>query len=243
MNGQSYTYTFFGKVFPERANVKFSQLENEMKWNDNKINGVLSIDCSQIMAQYTCNSKIEDIYTFKNDIKEQIRSIVDIIGYTNGCGYDIEITSCVDSLDRQIVFGVNIADTEKFSEKRPHKVNDLFLILSSSEYQICFRRCLADLREAIRSPKDTGFFCYRGLESLRQFFANKHDLSDGKSWEKFRDELDVEMKKIIEIKKYADPVRHGGNISISSEERYKIVESTWEIVDKFIEYALMNMKK
>jgi len=241
VNEKIYTYTFFGRVFPERANVYLKELKNVIKWNNTDIDGVLSINSSQIMAQYKCNLNIEDIYTFKNDIEEHIRFMVDIIGYNNGCGYDVEIISCIDSLDRQIVFGVAIDNIEEFSKKRLHNINDLIFKISSSEYQIYFRRCLADLREAIRSPKDTVFFCYRGIESLRQYFVEKYNLDEKNSWEKLRDELGVERKKIDDIKNFADPVRHGNGTKITSKERYDIVISTWEVVDNFIEYALKNI--
>ena len=98
MSREEFLYIFSGKVFPERADVNISQLNFIIKNEDAKIEGKVctSIIASQIMAKFECKNKVENIYTLKNYIEDNIRLQVDILGYLIGCGYDIEITSVVE---------------------------------------------------------------------------------------------------------------------------------------------------
>lgn len=169
--------------------------------------------------------------------------MVDTVGYTNGCGYDIEITSCIDSEDNITIFGVNIEnDIENFSKQRPCGVPEI-IQLANSEYGPYLRFSFSDLRESIKNPSQTGFFCFRAIESLRQYFVIKYSLRDHQSWEKFRNCLNIERDKIDYIKNFSDPVRHGNRIHITSKERLKVMADTWDIVDNYVEYGLQNLKQ
>jgi len=225
---QEYYSVFFGKVFPERANVSIAPSMLSLKAEDAGIMGELkiSISLSQITAVFKSEQTIADFYTLKNYIEDAIRLEVDALGYLLGCGYDIEITSMVDSLDNRIVFGVGVPILQKDSTSRVNKFDIVMQIYQNPKGDY-LRRCLADLREAIRSPKDTGFFCYRGIESLRQYFLKESGAkNDGESWIKLRDKLNIDREHIEYIKQYADPVRHGDAIFVSDEDRGKILTIT-----------------
>jgi hypothetical protein len=244
------TYIFFGKVLPERANVHIPpQIAEVTDLNGKKIGEMTSfIVASQITIQVTLTQKFNEIITLKNDIEDAIRVQVDVLGYTNSCGYDIEITQVMDLSGNIQVFGVNIEDTDKFPLKRPKKFFEIMPLISTEQGDY-LRLCLSDLREAIRTPKDTGFFCYRSIECLRQYFVdinklnNQKDKDRKKSWDIFKGELDIERLNIDFIKEYADPVRHGGKKSYSAAEGKKMLEITWEIIDKYIAYASNGYKK
>ncbi|PKL57827.1 MAG: hypothetical protein CVV34_05495 [Methanomicrobiales archaeon HGW-Methanomicrobiales-5] len=253
MSPESYTYFFFGKVMPERANVNISPLMGEMKnFNGEKIGEMkTSILVSQITAQITQNTQIQkydELLTIKNALEDAIRVQLDVLGYTNSCGYDIEITQVTDISGAVRVFGVNVDNTDQFPLKRPKNFSEI-MPLFSTETGEYLRLSLSDLREAIRSPKDTGFFCYRSIECLRQYFVdanklnNQKDKDRQKSWEILRSELDVDRQKIDFIKLYAGPVRHGGKKQYSAEEGKKMLDMTWEILDKYIIFACNGYKK
>jgi hypothetical protein len=251
MTSRCYTYIFFGKVLPERADVHIPpQIAEVTDLNGKKIGEMnTSIIASQITVQVTLTQNFEnEILSLKNDIEEAIRVQVDLLGYTNSCGYDIEITQVTDLLGNFRVFGVNIDDPNKFPLKRPKKFFEIWPLFSTKQGDY-LRLCLSDLREAIRNPKDTGFFCYRSIECVKQYFVdayklnNQDDKDRKKSWDIFRGELDIEREKIDFIKEYADPVRHGGKKSYSAAEGKKMLEITWEIIDKYIVYACNGYKK
>lgn len=59
----------------------------------------------------------------------------------------------------------------------------------------CLTRALSDIRGAIRCPVDTGFYSFRCVETLRQFFAESRD-DKARSWAKLRNRLQVERSYI-----------------------------------------------
>ena len=239
-------YTFFGKIFPERANVNFFPITTNFNIKDFGIEGTLKtyISVSQITAQFSTTKRVENVQTLKNHVEDIVRLEVDILGYTLSCGYDVEITSMIDSLGHgDLIFGVNFEhDIEEFRKKHPSP-NEILSLLSN-KMDDYLRLCLSDLREAIRKPKDTGFFCYRGIESLSHHFSQKYRISDDKiKWEKMRHELEINESDLRYIKEFADPVRHGKVTLITDTDRRKILDKTWEIVDKYIIYGRNGYQK
>ena len=99
------------------------------------------------------------------------------------------------------------------------------------------QRCFADLVSAMKNADDTGFYCYRALESLRRHCAETHGLSNsGKAaqWEKFREVASTNRDSIDRIKATADPARHGEVVGITSEKRAELLTATWDIVDSYL---------
>lgn len=133
-----------------------------------------------------------------------------------------------------------IYTTEEVSKKLGRLLN-----LSQEKEGIYFSRCLADLRNSLRAPFDTPFYCFRAIECLRQAFCIQFQLYPEKqraeSWNALRKELGITRDLISEnIQKYAMPNRHGYIEEFSEEQRAKILETTWGIVDRYIEYSNKN---
>lgn len=236
----NYVYNFFGKVFPERAQV--GKLNSNFYINApaaglrGKVD--LSIDISQIIARFTSSTRVKNPYTLRNYVEDVIRLQIDIYSYLFGCGFDIEITSLTTSFDDSyIIFGVNVGIPDICRNKRPLGVNEILSLCDdkTSEY---IRRSLSDLRQAHRNVRDAGFFCYRSIESLKRYFVDiSPNLNDKDSWELFRRELEITRSELMEIKNFSDPVRHGGDQYISAEEYLKMLEFTRVAIDKFLLYV------
>jgi hypothetical protein len=233
-------YTFFGKVYPERCNVSITEIRAKVATPGDEINGELRyyISLSQVTATFVCEKPVANVYTLKNYVEDAIRVALDALGYTMACGYDLEVTEMIDSLgNRPIVFGVGITAKEKAASDAGVSFEDIMEVFKDVRGGY-LQLSLGDLREAIRVPKDTGFFCYRAIESLRQFFLREKGAKDEKSsWEMLRSELRVDRADINAIKKLADPVRHGDSVAISDAQRAKTFIRTWGIVNKFVKYA------
>ena len=238
-------YIFFGKVYPERANVSISELHGLVRSKDGKISGSYrySISVSQVSAIFISDNKLENIYTLKNEVEDMIRVALDALGYTLACGYDLEIVQMINSLGSPpIIFGVGIPVVEHSATNANIRFDTIIGLYSDAKGKY-LQLCLANLREAIRAPKDTGFFCYRGIESLRQFFLNEKMAKDDKSsWDLLREELKMNRSDIDKIKEFADPIRHGATFAINDEERATLFKLTWNIVNSFIKYAAAGYK-
>jgi soluble cytochrome b562 len=232
-----YVYTFFGKVFPERADVNIALTSFEIKSNDKLIWIVESMVMkSQIIARLRSKKKNENGYLLRNHIETCVRQQVDTLCYLQACAYDVEITS-MDSDTDTLVFGVNIRDIEDFKSKRPVSIPDIIKIFSESKGKY-LRLCFSDLRSGLRYEKDSAFFWYRAIESLSQYFKQELKLINAKqSWEKLRDELDVTESDLMYIKQFADPTRHGSASVITEVDYQRTLDITWDVVDKYIKYA------
>ena len=228
------SYIFSGKVLPERANVNITPIELKIDAIDAGISGtaVVSIDVSQVSVVLNTNSN-SDLMTLKNYVDYSVRTLIDAFGYLSGRGYDIEITSVVNHEGKHAVFGVGIPELEKSQKERPLSFQQLLEAMAKSQY---LHRALSDLREAIRSPVDTGFFCYRAVESIRQNFKNDND-NDAKSWENLRKSLLIDRSWIDKIKEFADKARHGETPYISGKNRILIMQHTWKVIDRFCLYV------
>lgn len=228
-------YIFTGKVLPERAgvnlpNVIFGGVHNEIGLS---FSAELSINYSQIAAEIEIHKGDIDIFTLMNIVQASIGSIVDAFGYIHGIGYDIEIISAVDEKANQTVFGVGVPGLEARKMERPLDLDAILRNFKNSQF---LATALSDLRESIRSAH-TGYFCYRAVECIRQHFYKPEDKREtDPSWKRLREALKIDREWIDEIGKYALPQRHGEEKFISGEEREKIMQHAWKVVDRFCIY-------
>jgi len=233
------SYIFSGKVLPERTNVNITPIEVKMEAIDAGISSTanVSIIASQVSVVIYTNSD-SDIWTLKNAVEYLVRGLVDAFGYLSGRGYDIEITSVVNYEGKYTVFGVGMSELEKSQNDRSSSFQQLLTAMDKSQN---LHRVFGDLREAIRSPHDAGFLCYRAIENIHQSFMKEKD-DDAKAWENLRKALLIDKSWIFQVKEFADPVRHGGTVYISGEKRILIMQHTWKLVDRFCLYVYGDFK-
>lgn len=244
MTSDSVVYTFFGKVLPERSNVTIPQIARRLIQPDTGIDGILtvSIDLAQVTARFTAIGEIVDLLTLRNYLHDAIRVELDILGYVNGCGYDLEITQVADSLGNPpIVFGIGIPVLA--SESRSADLEKVINLFQDSRGN-CLRLCLADLREAIREPRDTGFFLYRAVETLMQSFrTDSTGAGKRRAWESLRSELLISEDKVRRLEEVASSFRHGETRYMSDSEKAELFPIAWEIVGEYIKYACNGYQK
>jgi len=180
-----------------------------------------------------------DIFDLRNVVKNFIQDQLAMLGYIKGYVYDFEVTRVL-SQSRSIdyVFGIDIpcisergpeADLPVAMEKLSKKMSGPTGVLIS--------RCFKDLASSMKYADDTGFYCYRAIESLRHHCASAHGLSEAekpRQWGKFREVSGCSEGDIRFIKSAADPLRHGEIANASSINRERILKITWDIVDGYI---------
>jgi|GEM_PF-1351945 len=256
---KNHIYYFSGVVHPERAEMstRYDISSIECKSTNGNVNGTLdvSIRDSQISAIFRSPGQINDLTDVRNALQEVISSIVDSIGYYQGCGYTVEIrhVSWQEDSNGKVArqfFSTDIYDIQKRYEptdremviedipKLISRALDLFQ-LSNGEAGLCFRLCLADLRMAILSNVQTPFYCYRAIEALCQHcdeIANRGHKGEAlwnAFWRFIGDDGTYEEYVRNELKPAADDVRHG-NYLRREFDRGKALKITWDVVDKYI---------
>lgn len=239
-------YIIIGKILPERApisivlpEIKFSPIVCKESINNAK----LSILNNQVYILYSTNIEEIGLHDIRNIAKQLIADKLSIIGYLLGYAYEIELTRIIN-IERNIdhVFGIDIpclADRSKSQAPEAFKdqVNRINSIISKqNSLSIYIYRCLNDLKQSMVNPDDTGFYCYRAIESLKQYCKYKYGIESEKDqWAKLSELTGYDSDKIQFIKEKADPVRHGDLSVITDDNRVKIFNDTWDIVDGFFQ--------
>lgn len=232
-------YLFYGVVLPERAQLSL-QFAVGFSHVISGIEGVAKV--SIVLNQVAVRIETEhnwDIFDLKNVVKNIVQNHLAMVGYLMGYAYDLEVTRVLNqSREIDYVFGIDIPcltergkgiDLEGALVKLREKTigaNGVFL-----------NRCFADLVSSMKHADDTGFYCYRAIESLRHHCAAVHGLSDAgkaRQWEKLREISGCTEETLREIKSAADPLRHGEASGANSEDRAKLFTSTWDIVDGYL---------
>lgn len=233
------TYLFYGVVLPERAQLSL-QLSVQFTHVTSGISGKadVSIVLNQVAVWVDTDTEW-DIFDLRNTIRNLLQNELAIIGYLEGYAYDLEIARILNrTLGVDYVFGIDIpciADRNKSI----NKIERLSLIRqkSSGPEGVLLHRCFNDLMMAMKAPDDTGFYCYRAIESLRQHCILKFNIPGDKKleqWRKLQDIAQCDEATIRNIKCAADSVRHGNYSSITSNEREYLFTKTWDIVDSYI---------
>ena len=256
-----FTYTFAGKVHPERAFVTLgpiprlgirSILIDEVMEYDAQV----VISTAQIIVVAHCQEQVSDLETLRNSVETVVRGIVDSYGYIEGRGYDVEITTAIDSTgERWQVFPVEVAAIQATKSERPVTFGELQELLNprpeaydeESAYRLMqLRFALGDLREAIRSIDHSAFFCYRAIECLRQCYAERNgqdnDATRKASWVRMREELCIARSWMEDIETASTPERHGGHRATSGEQRVALMLRTWKVIDRFVMSAKVGFQ-
>jgi hypothetical protein len=238
-------YYLSGIIHPERANISISEIEQTLWLKDGGKYGSLKFNIynNQITATLEIENEMEDIPTIRNNVKSVIETAVNALGFLKGYAYDVEITKIFDeNLGVTKIYGIEIPALEERNKEKDLSQVGRILDLCSGIDGLYLKRCLSDLSMAIKHAEDTPFYCYRALESLKQYFGEIFSINDDdKQWEKMAKELDCNETDTKEIREYAFPARHGVPKPIQDEQRKQFFLKTWEIVEKFIEYRKITL--
>ena len=200
---------------------------------------ILSIKFNHVLAWI--ETEIEwSLDDLRNVVKNYVSNELDLVGFIKGYAYDVDIRRVVNPvLNLDFTFGIDtpcIVSRNKEIELLP-RLKELQEKTGGPE-GLYISRCLADLVSAMKHPDDTGFYCYRAIESLRQHCIHKFNLSkDNKTnqWKKIRELTKCSGDELRKIQKAAEPVRHGEVVKGTSEDRKTLFMVTWDIVDAYLD--------
>lgn len=139
-------------------------------------------------------------------------------------------------MDGKHVLAVDYVWNEIAETKSPRIEGDdlgAYALAAASDHLV--RYALADLRSALESPDDTGFYCYRAIESIRHNYTEESDKGDGDSWKRLREDLDVPRSEIDAFKMRADDRRHGRQLrAVSEDERRSALLTARKVVKRYV---------
>jgi hypothetical protein len=232
-------YLFHGVVLPERAQLSL-QFALRFSHVASGVSGVAKVSIVLNQAAIWVESEHEwDVFDLRNIVKNIVQTHLAMVGYLKGYAYDFEVTRVLNqSRGIDCVFGI---DTPCLAERgQSIDLQDALFKLRDKTVGpngVFMHRSFNDLVSAMKHADDTGFYCYRAIESLRHHCAAVHGLSTdekSKQWEKFREVAGCEEQTLRAIKVAADPLRHGEASGVSSDDRAKLLTTTWRVVDGYL---------
>jgi hypothetical protein len=232
-------YLILGVVRPERAQISL-QFSITFSHFASGFEGEATVSILRNQVAVWVKSEHEwDVDDLRNLVKNIVQDHLAIVGYLKGYAYDLELTRVLNqSRGIDNVFGIDIPCLAKRGEsidlraafpelsKRMEGPNGVYL-----------NRCLTDLSLAMKHGDDTGFYCYRAIESLRLHCAVLNGLIDAPKltqWEKFREVSGADEETLCFIKLAADQPRHGNISVVKDEDRVNLFTKTWDIVDRYL---------
>lgn len=233
-------YLFTGIILPERAQLSLQNARQFTHLASGVTGGVRVSIINNQLAVWVESDHDWDIFDLRNLVKTWVQNQLAMVGFLLGYAYEIEISRVLyqqRSID--YVFGIDIPclasrnvnldigeELERL-ERKGFGPNGVFL-----------HRCFTDLALAMKHADDTGFYCYRALESLVHHCMISEGIPKSKNktpgWDRFRQKSSSEKELVYSIKRAADPLRHGEATSTAITDRGTLLVNTWDIVSRYL---------
>jgi hypothetical protein len=183
---------FFGQVVPEWDSFWLSPISVEMERPAGF--GSVQISGSQIGVALSTDDDF-DIVTMKNFAVELARFATDALSFVLGAGITAHLVGAYRQDDGLTVFDPYFDAVVSPDERKQDHGEHLSQLVTAAARSPAVRFALGDIREAIIEPLDTGYLCYRAVESLRQSLLEGGSKDEGaarrRSWERLRQEVGV----------------------------------------------------
>lgn len=233
-------YLFQGSVLPKRASLSFGAPARDFihYTSDKSLTAKIDIILNEV-AVWIDTEQEWNIYDLRNVVYTILQNDLAILSFITGYAYQLEITRALNkelSIDR--VFGIEIPCIEERNKGVDimARFEEIVSKVSGAD-GMYLHRCFTDLVSAMKMAEDTGFYCYRAIESLVHHCASINEIgsvNESAKWEKFREVSGTSKELIYAIKKFADSTRHGKPLKITSADRSTLFMTSWDIVETYL---------
>jgi hypothetical protein len=236
-------YQFLCRIRPETASIRVEVSHPPLTLS---VGGTEADVCTlrlllagaDVVLHVTTSTPIKDIGTLKNQIQTVTNSIFDGLCYYTGKVISVEITSVILEQPWLVTFESK-SDAISREASQLALPQDQFFALAISSVHL--RSALADLRDAVHSPNDTGFFAYRSVEAIMQSFKQPEEDSRT-AWQRMREHLRISESYLRSMTFFSTANRHGALTAISGSERESLVIKARSVIHRFASY-LENASK
>jgi len=228
------TFRIRGEVYP--TGIKVNVPRFDLLWTEGTgqvpIQFLIQIDNSQIDIECVAQiyDPLGDHSTYTTRALELTRAIVDPIAFSQGVGFSVMLNEIVTPAG---VVKKIVPKNEKLmalcSAFRDFDVAQR-LIISEPLYL-----AMNDLIVAITLPGQIPLNCGRAIESLRRIMVPV-DPDRKLGWPTIRSALNLTQSYVEFITKASSDQRHGCRSGIPSSTAQEILERSWTIMNRFVEY-------
>jgi hypothetical protein len=226
------SWSFFGQIFPHvpvvNLTVPFHEASSSLGLEFSVEGHAFQ---SKVVARVIQNSPA-DIFTLRNSVTSALQMHADLLGFRMGTGLEVYIDAAQSDDGQWHIFEGYIPalrNNGTFDFPPEH--------LDAIGKAPAAHAALADFRSAIRVPLQTGFFCYRAIESMMQSVKIDGE-KDAVSWDRLRTDLNVSRAAIDRIKAHADWARHGGLGELTDADRVMLLTTARSAIGRYLDYLV-----
>jgi hypothetical protein len=222
---------FSGRVSPENLAIDISEVSVQVSGARGEFvaDVVIRVSRSQVSAVITVLRGDADIATIRNFVLEVVQLEIDLFGYLEGSAYSVELNAVAEGEHTSTFIGVHIEQLFQDRDNRPIPFSPLIdLAMGDSALQ----HAVADFRQAIQIPRDTTFYCYRVIESIRHAFQTDDDPAP--AWTRMRESLRLDVDSLQEAARAARGRRHGRPQEVTGEERVRAIAYAQSVIDRYV---------
>jgi hypothetical protein len=238
------TYIFLARVRPEAATIRLDVTNPPLTL---RVGGTSAKDCtlrlllagSDVALHVTTSEVVEDVATLKNQIQTVTNAIFDGTTYYTGLVVTVEITSVILEHPWLARFENKSEGVEREAHASALR-HDIFFSLAIESVDL--RSALSDLREAIRSPNDTGFFSYRAVETIMQSFRENAEEEPKRVWPRFRESLRISAEYVKAMTAFSTSNRHGVVVPVSAQAREELLIRARTVIHRFAAFLAVQRK-
>jgi hypothetical protein len=200
-------FVIYGVVQPERGAAHMPHREIVLQGS---IEGraFLSIIYSQVTMSLTANKVAIPDERLPFYFQGLIGMFVSALGYDFGCAYQFDLIGIAEVNIKHQIQGVDYPEATKPTSHDGRLGQVIFQRALQHRNAMFLARSIRDVNSAVRAADDSGFYCYRAIESTMQFFRLTDSISEKKpAWESMRNALGVEEEIIRRIQQKAKTIR------------------------------------
>lgn len=230
------TYTFRAELFPNRPPLTIPgpigfQVETPYDSGDSSVDqGALTISAGKASVEVETLESAVDLPTLRIRVEEVLATVVNVKGYLSGRAYNLDIVEAVDPSGQVFSFVSGAQGLEDSENERPL---DWRTVLALCQTVPSLPRVFANLRNSILFVHDTGLFCFRAMEVIREPFDNLAGGNRDRGWDAMRNALRVDRSWLRYLQDFAEPQRHGSRKGMTGQERILAIRHGWQVVDRY----------
>lgn len=191
---------------------------------------------SKVCGVATASDPVNRQEYLRHAIYQAVQGYMNVVAMKLGVHLRVDLQEITNVEKRSVTllplstcFSIANQDNDKRAE-----FERLALQTFNTRHSNTIQRILADLNLALLDVVQSGFLCYRAIESMRGLFFDKAAFSgksgDSDYWEAFREVTGACRCDIDRVKESADSVRHGDFFKINVAEYDWILKYTWELL-------------
>jgi hypothetical protein len=182
-----------------------------------------------------------NIYSLRNVVHIFCQTTLDALSYLEG--FPLRASMARDVLRNETACRLALGPEVLLNTRHKRTAaGDYSRILTIASESFELRCAMSDLRSAVENSSDTGFFCFRAIEALRQTFHTKErgkkesSRQKEQTWSRLASALLIDSSWFDEIRAFSQFQRHGAPMFMSDETRSVLLLRTTEVVDRFCLY-------